>query len=113
MAARGHDLRVYGESGGTSIKLREEEGRRYYLVKDYGNEFQLPSWRFGTRSFRSNVVIRREFRPGSTLYLVWHGASTTHRALAHSLALSGTWTVVILITESNALLLLPFPADGE
>jgi hypothetical protein len=31
----------------------------------------LPYLDFGVRSFRSNMVLRWEFRPGSTLYLVW------------------------------------------
>ena len=34
--------------------------------------FDLPGTRdFNARSFRSNVVLRWEWKPGSTLYLVW------------------------------------------
>lgn len=33
--------------------------------------FTLPFPDFNVRSFNSNMVIRWEYRPGSTLYVVW------------------------------------------
>jgi hypothetical protein len=36
-----------------------------------GGSFVLPNLDFDLRSFRSNVVLRWEWRPGSTVYLVW------------------------------------------
>ena len=36
-----------------------------------GSTFTLRNRDFNTLSFRSNVVLRWEWRPGSTLYVVW------------------------------------------
>ncbi len=71
--ARGHDLRYYEHSEGAAIELvsDEDSGDQYYAVTDGAESFTLPFLDFGARSFRSNVVMRWEFRPGSTLYLVW------------------------------------------
>ena len=66
-AARTHDLRAYG-SDGTTIQ-READGD--YLVTDGGDSFTIRDPDFNVRSFRSNVVLRWEWRPGSTLFLVW------------------------------------------
>ena len=38
---------------------------------DGGDTFVLPNRDFNIRSFRSNVVLRWEWRPGSTLFVVW------------------------------------------
>ena len=71
--ARGHDLRYYEHSAGTSIEhvKNEETGEEYYSVTDGLESFTLPFLDFGARSFRSNIVLRWEFRPGSTMYFVW------------------------------------------
>ncbi len=71
--ARGHDLRYYGLADGTEIEhiVDSESGAEYYAVSDGDESFTLPFLDFGARSFRSNIVMRWEFRPGSTLYLVW------------------------------------------
>ena len=61
------ELRVYGE-GGTSIE-RLADGS--YTVSDGDATFALPNRDFNIRSFRSNVVLRWEWRPGSTLFVVW------------------------------------------
>jgi hypothetical protein len=60
-------LRVYGENG-TSI-LRQADGS--YAVADGDSRFSLANQDFEILSFRSNLVLRWEWRPGSTLYLVW------------------------------------------
>lgn len=61
------DLRIYGEQGSTIV--RQEDGT--YSVTDGGDTFVLPNRDFNIRSFRSNVVLRWEWRPGSTLFVVW------------------------------------------
>ncbi|HEU4455144.1 MAG TPA: DUF5916 domain-containing protein [Longimicrobium sp.] len=67
-AARSRDLRVYGRAEGTTA----EEGEDGALaVTDGGAAFSLASQNFDVRSFRSNAVLRWEWRPGSTLFLVW------------------------------------------
>jgi hypothetical protein len=40
-------------------------------VTDGASTFTLRNLDFNVRSFRSNVVLRWEWRPGSTFYLVW------------------------------------------
>ncbi|MFH1277210.1 MAG: DUF5916 domain-containing protein [Candidatus Eisenbacteria bacterium] len=67
-AAGSRDLVVYGEDGGTII-VRNEDGSR--TVTDGNAEFDLGDHDFRVLSFRSNVVLRWEWRRGSTLYLVW------------------------------------------
>jgi hypothetical protein len=61
-------LRRYGEVEGTSITRLESGG---YRVVDGGSSFLLEEPDYNVRSFRSNVVLRWEWRPGSTLYAVW------------------------------------------
>jgi hypothetical protein len=58
---------LYGTSGTTITWLAD--GRRH--VTEGAKAFTLRNTDFNVRSFRSNVVLRWEWRPGSTLYLVW------------------------------------------
>ena len=44
---------------------------------------------FNVRSFRSNLVLRWEYRPGSTLYLVWQQDRETERDLRERASLGG------------------------
>jgi len=67
LAARGRALRVYGTDGTTITET--EDG--VYEVTDATDTLVIDVPDFGERSFSSNVVLRWEFRPGSTLYLVW------------------------------------------
>lgn len=41
------------------------------IVSAHGSTFTLPNRDFNVRSFKSNAVLRWEWRPGSTMYLVW------------------------------------------
>jgi hypothetical protein len=67
-AARSRALRTYGEDG-TTVTVDEATGQR--TVTDGAATFTLPNRDFDVRSFRSNAVLRWEWRPGSTLYVVW------------------------------------------
>jgi hypothetical protein len=67
-AARGRDLRLYGQEGTTVVVDAETGARR---VTDGTAEFTLANRDFDVRSFRSNAVLRWEWRPGSTLFVVW------------------------------------------
>jgi hypothetical protein len=62
------DRITYGAAPGTTIGTNAD-GTRAVTVGD--KSFTLRSRDFNTLSFRSNVVLRWEWRPGSTLYLVW------------------------------------------
>ncbi|HEX7120051.1 MAG TPA: DUF5916 domain-containing protein, partial [Longimicrobiales bacterium] len=71
LAAPGtYDFRVYGEDVGETT--RTETG---WAVDPDGAgpaaAFNLPEQDFNLRSLRGNAVLRWEWRPGSTLYLVW------------------------------------------
>ena len=55
-----YDGRISPDSTGSS-----------YTVIDGGQSFSIENPDFTTRSFRSNVVLRWEWLPGSTFYLVW------------------------------------------
>lgn len=64
------DFGVYGEDTG----LLEDVKGGYRIDPDAGGSapaFTLPDPDFNIRSLRGNAVLRWEYRPGSTLYLVW------------------------------------------
>ena len=67
LAARDPGLRIYGTDGTTIERL--PDGRSQ--VTDGSDTFILRNYDFDVRSFRSNVVLRWEWRPGSTLFVVW------------------------------------------
>jgi hypothetical protein len=62
------DRFTYGEAPDTSIATNPD-GRRTVAVGD--QSFTLNARDFNSLSLRSNVVLRWEWRPGSTLYVVW------------------------------------------
>ena len=76
-APRSAVLRRYG-SGGTTI-VRNADGS--HTVTDGAQTFTLDPEDFNVRSFRSNVVLRWEWRAGSTAYLVWQQDRSGERAL--------------------------------
>jgi hypothetical protein len=68
-AARSRELRVYGAEGtGTTIARAPDGG---HTVRDGSDAFTLPALDFNRLSFRSNVVLRWEWLPGSTAFLIW------------------------------------------
>jgi hypothetical protein len=66
-AARTRIRRLYGTEGSTLTTLADGSQQ----VTDGATSFTLRSRDFNVQSFRSNLVLRWEWRPGSTLYLVW------------------------------------------
>ncbi|MEP7002310.1 MAG: DUF5916 domain-containing protein [bacterium] len=67
-AARSSTMRVYGRGDGTSITT-EHNGT--HTVHDGTTAFALPALDFNRLSFRSNLVLRWEYLPGSTAFLIW------------------------------------------
>jgi hypothetical protein len=65
--SRGRDLRMYGTDGTTLERLLDGS----YRITDGGSTFTVSNRDFNRRSFRSNIVLRWEWRPGSTFYGVW------------------------------------------
>jgi hypothetical protein len=60
-------LLTYGSSG-TAAAVQRDGSR---IVTTPEGSFTLRNLDFNVRSFRSNVVLRWEWRPGSTFYFVW------------------------------------------
>jgi hypothetical protein len=67
-APRTYDFAVYGRdkgtAGATAAGTAIDPG-------DGGATFTVPEQNFTIRSLRANAVLRWEWRPGSTLFLVW------------------------------------------
>ena len=67
LAPRSRERLRYGTEG-TSLVVNDDGSQ---TVTADGASFTLRNRDFNTLSFRSNLVLRWEWRPGSTLYLVW------------------------------------------
>jgi len=67
-AARTSDLRRYGTDGTTITRDPDDHS---YSVTDGADTFGLDNLDFNFVSLRTNVVLRWEYQPGSTLFLVW------------------------------------------
>jgi len=83
-AARTRLMRLYGTDG-TTISSQPDGSR---VVTDGLASFTLKSTDFNIRSFRSNVVLRWEWRPGSILYLVWQQNRRASEALGDRVGLT-------------------------
>lgn len=73
-APRSGDMRVYGEDMGTITAAGEGDERQYHVDPDgagAAETFTFDDPDFNFRSLRGNAVLRWEYLPGSTLYLVW------------------------------------------
>jgi len=66
-AARTRQIRLYGRGGTTLTTLPDGSHR----ITDGAASFSIRNRDFNVQSFRSNLVLRWEWRAGSTLYLVW------------------------------------------
>jgi hypothetical protein len=67
LAPRSRERLLYGTSG-TTLVINPDGSQ---TVTADGSTFTLRNRDFNSLSFRSNVVLRWEWRAGSTLYLVW------------------------------------------
>lgn len=77
-AAGSRDLRVYGTDG-TTITESSGPAPREITVTDGADTFSFEREDFEALSFRSNIVLRWEWRHGSTLFLVWQVDRTGSR----------------------------------
>ena len=68
LLAPGSRERLRYGTGGTTISELPDGAR---AVTDGASTFVLPNLDFNRLSFRSNVVLKWEWRAGSTLYVVW------------------------------------------
>lgn len=92
--ARGgtHDLLMYG-SDGTAITQASDTSD--YIVTDNnvagGEQFEVPNRDFHALFFRSNLVLRWQFVPGSTLYLVWQRNLGDSGEITRRATVDGLW----------------------
>jgi hypothetical protein len=80
-APRTFDFLVYGRDGGTVAR----DGEDVVIDPDGAgpaSAFSFDEPDFTVRSLRGNAVLRWEYRPGSTLFLVWQQQRETERTLA-------------------------------
>lgn len=68
-APRSREQRVYGAAGSGTTLTENTDGSR--TVRDGAATFTLPALDFNRLSFRSNLVLRWEWLPGSTAFLIW------------------------------------------
>jgi hypothetical protein len=72
---RTFDFTVYGQDAGT---IQEDASTGTFTVDPDGagpaTTFSFGDQNFNFRSFRANLVFRWEYRPGSTIFLVWQQA---------------------------------------
>jgi hypothetical protein len=76
-AARSGDLLTYGTEGTAIIRNADSS----HMVNAGVESFVITPRDFNVRSLRSNLVLRWEWRPGSTAYLVWQQDGAADRAL--------------------------------
>jgi hypothetical protein len=88
LAPRSEHLRLYGTDG-TTISIPDPEGER--TVTADGQSFTLENLDFNARSFRSNVVLRWEWRPGSTLFAVWQQDRSARLPNGEHVRLDDVW----------------------
>ncbi len=88
-APRSRDMRIYGEDGTTIIRTNG-----LYTVTDGNETFTVPDRDFSYLSFRSNIVLRWEFKPGSTLYLVWQQNRDEDRDTDKEIRIKSLWNSV-------------------
>jgi hypothetical protein len=76
-APRLYSFRKYGQDVGT---ITYDEANRRYVIDPDGTgpaaSFNVSNRDFNQRTLRGNAVLRWEYRPGSTLFLVWQQSRT-------------------------------------
>jgi len=104
-AARSKVMRVYGAAGTGTTITRDSTGAA--TVTDGATRFTVPNLDFNRRSFRSNLVLRWEWLPGSTAFLIWQqnrqatdplGRLITPRDLLDATQVAGDHFVVMKVS---------------
>lgn len=83
-APRGREKLVYGQDVGTIEETGPSMGQHYIIDPDAAGpapSFTLRNPDFNLRSLRGTSVLRWEWRPGSTAYLVWTQTRSGRAAL--------------------------------
>jgi hypothetical protein len=89
-APRSRELRTYGAPGtGTSIV---ENAAGVSTVTDGARTFTIPQLDFNRLSFRSNLVFRWEWLPGSTAFLIWQQSRQDQTAAGQLINPRDVWS---------------------
>ena len=102
--ARSRHLRLYGTDG-TQLSTDSAGNRR---VTDGAQSFDIANRDFRVRSFRSNVVLRWEWNPGSTLFLVWQQNRRAAEALGDHVRFSNLWETARVAGDNFVSLKMSF-----
>jgi hypothetical protein len=81
------DIRTYGTEETQIEKISDSE----YKVTDKGEEFIFEASDFNILSFRTNFVLRWEFVPGSTLFLVWQQNKSDYVEKGSLVGITSLW----------------------
>jgi hypothetical protein len=82
-APRTYDFNAYGETPGSSIAYDATEDEYQIDPGDGGEPFTVSNPSFTFKSIRLNTVLRWEYRPGSTFFLVWTRNGTGFSSVAN------------------------------
>lgn len=78
-APRSKIMRTYGAAGTSTQVTRSDAG--VTTVQDGNDRFTIQNLDFNRLSFRSNLVMRWEWLPGSTAFLIWQQSRQENDAL--------------------------------
>jgi hypothetical protein len=82
-------MRVYGAAGTSTTIVHQQNGT--HTVTDGSDSFTLPALDFNRLSFRSNLVLRWEWLPGSTAFLIWQQSRQDRTAAGALIAPRNLW----------------------
>jgi hypothetical protein len=88
-APRSRALRTYGAPGTGTTITKDSAG--VSTVTDGASSFTIPQLDFNRLSFRSNLVLRWEWLPGSTAFLVWQQARQDQTAAGQLIGPRDVW----------------------
>ncbi|HUQ82220.1 MAG TPA: DUF5916 domain-containing protein [Gemmatimonadaceae bacterium] len=88
-AARSRALRTYGAAGSGTTISKDSAG--VSKVTDGAASFTIPQLDFNRLSFRSNLVLRWEWLPGSTAFVIWQQSRFNERKLGALINPSDVW----------------------
>jgi hypothetical protein len=88
-APRSRELRTYGAPGTGTTITKDSTG--VSTVTDGTATFQIPALDFNRLSFRSNLVLRWEWLPGSTAFLIWQQSRQDQTAAGQLISPRDVW----------------------
>jgi hypothetical protein len=97
-APRSRTLRTYGASGTGTTIVRDSLGG--HIVTEGADSVALQPLDFNRLSFRSNLVLRWEWMPGSTAFLVWQQSRQDNGAAGQLIRPRNLWDATRAIGDN-------------